>query len=226
MDIIHSYNENGSGEVLVLLHGNGESKEYFEYQMAELSKIRRVIALDTRGHGATPRGEKPFTLSSFADDLHDFLDLKKITCADILGFSDGANIALHFALKYPNRVNKLILNGGNLTPFGVKARFQIPIVIEYALFALASSFDKRAKQKAELLSLMVKEPCFKEEELSKIALPTLIIAGTHDMIKESETRRIHKYIENSELRFVVGSHFAAFENPDEFNSVVWEFLTK
>ena len=120
MDIALNYIETGEGFPLVLLHGNGEDHTYFKRQMEPFSQRYRVIALDTRGHGGSPRGSAPFTLDQFAGDLKEFLDRKGITRCHLLGFSDGGNIALLFALKYPQYVEKLVLNGANLRPSGVK----------------------------------------------------------------------------------------------------------
>ena len=106
MDIQLHYTEQGSGFPLILLHGNGEDSSYFVHQIDHFSKQYRVIALDTRGHGQSPRGEKPFSIKQFAEDLHDFMNEKGIDKAILLGFSDGGNIALTFALKYPERHGK------------------------------------------------------------------------------------------------------------------------
>ena len=119
-DIQLHYIEQGQGQPLILLHGNGESCDYFEHQVSFFAKDYNVIAIDTRGHGKSPRGEKPFTIVQFAEDLHDFMDEKGITKANLLGFSDGGNIALTFALKYPERIDKMIIDGANLFPRGVK----------------------------------------------------------------------------------------------------------
>ncbi|WP_304409241.1 alpha/beta fold hydrolase, partial [Faecalibaculum rodentium] len=104
-----AYEEAGSGIPLILLHGNGEDRSYFRHQIKDLQDIRHVYALDTRGHGQSPRGTAPFNLDQFARDLEEFMDQNGIKQADLLGFSDGANIALLFALKHPDRVTKLIL---------------------------------------------------------------------------------------------------------------------
>ena len=128
MDITLNYVETGEGFPLVLLHGNGEDHTYFKRQMEPFSLKYRVIALDTRGHGKSPRGSAPFTLDQFAEDLREFLDQRGIAKCHLLGFSDGGNIALLFALKYPQYVEKLVLNGANLRPSGVKLSTQIPIV--------------------------------------------------------------------------------------------------
>ena len=94
MDITLNYVEAGEGFPLVLLHGNGEDHTYFEHQMSPFSAHYRVIAPDTRGHGKSPRGEEPFTLEQFAEDLKEFLDGLGIFRCHLLGFSDGGNIAL------------------------------------------------------------------------------------------------------------------------------------
>ena len=129
LDIEHYFIEKGDGYPLILLHGNGENCEYFEGQMDELSDSFHVYAIDTRGHGKTPRGERPFTIRQFADDLLGFMDAHQIVKAHLLGFSDGGNIAMVFAMTYPERVNRLILNGANLDAGGVKRKIQIPIEI-------------------------------------------------------------------------------------------------
>ena len=70
--------DQGQGQPSILLHGNGENGEYFGHQIAYFCKKYRVIALDTRGHGQSPRGNKPFTIKQFADDLLNFMDEKDI----------------------------------------------------------------------------------------------------------------------------------------------------
>ena len=124
MDIKHFFIEKGQGEPLILLHGNGENSSYFQGQIDEFSKHYRVYAIDTRGHGRTPRGEKPFTIRQFADDLLGFMDEQQIERAHLLGFSDGGNIAMVFAIRYPERINRLILNGANLNTDALSERLR------------------------------------------------------------------------------------------------------
>ena len=226
MDIQLHFIEQGQGQPMILLHGNGESCDYFEHQIAYFSKQYHVIALDTRGHGQSPRGEKPFTIKQFAEDLHDFMDEKGIEKAHILGFSDGGNIALTFALKYPERMEKLILNGANLFPSGVKPLYQWPIEIGYRIARLFSKKSEKAKQNAEMLGLMVNEPHIEPSELARLTMPVLVIAGTKDMIKESHTRLIYKSLPNAQMNIIEGNHFVANKNADAFNKVVDLFLRK
>ncbi len=224
MDIKHYYVEKGKGFPLVLLHGNGEDCGYFVHQIPCFSKKFRVLALDTRGHGKTPRGEEPFTLEQFAEDLKGFLDEHHITKTDLLGFSDGGNIALLFAIKYPEYVRNLILNGANLNPGGVKPQIQIPIVLGFRIAGLFASKSPAARRNAELLGLMVREPDLSVEDLGKVRARTLVIAGTRDMIRRSHTEEIGRGIPGARLVFLPGDHFIAGKRHEEFNLAVMEFL--
>lgn len=224
MDINHYYIEKGTGFPLILLHGNGEDCGYFVHQMEPFAKHFRVIAIDTRGHGQTPRGEVSFSIRQFAEDLLDFMNLHQIGKAHILGFSDGGNIAMVFALMHPERVKKLILNGANLNASGVKRKVQIPIEIGYRIAKLFATKSPAARKNAEMLGLMVNDPNVKAEELSCIQNPTLVIAGEKDMIKDSHTRLIAKSIPEAMLSIIPGNHFIANKNPDTFNEVVLRFL--
>ncbi len=224
MDIHLAYTEKGKGDILILLHGNGENGEYFVHQLEFFSKRCRVIAVDTRGHGKSPRGGAPFTIAQFADDLLCFMDEHSIEKPDILGFSDGANIAMEFAIKCPQRVSKLILNGGNLFPDGVKRTTQIPIEIGYKIASRFAAKSQDAKKNAEMLGLMVNEPNISADELSAITAKTLVIAGTNDMIKDEHTRLIGSSIPNARTVIIKGNHFITNKRPEDFNRAVEDFL--
>ena len=224
MDIKHYYIESGHGEPIILLHGNGESCDYFQGQMDAFAEWFHVYAIDTRGHGKTPRGDRPFTIRQFADDLQGFMVEHQIEKAHLLGFSDGGNIALVFAMQHPDRVSRLILNGANLNPGGVKRTTQLPIEIGYRIASRFSGKSESARLNAEMLGLMVNDPNVRPEELKAIRARTLVIAGTNDMIRESHTRLIAESIPDSQLVFIKGNHFIASKKPEEFNRAVLDFL--
>ena len=224
MDIVHHFIEKGRGEPLILLHGNGENCDYFAGQIDAFALSYHVYALDIRGHGKTPRGAAPFTIRQFADDLLFFMDACGLEKSHILGFSDGGNIAMIFAMKYPERVDRLILDGANLDAKGVRRSIQIPIEIGYRFAKLFAGKSEEARLHAEMLGLMVNDPNVRPEELSAIRAKTLVIAGTKDMIKEEHTRLIAGNIPDSRLVFIKGDHFIANKCPDAFNRAVLEFL--
>lgn len=224
MDITLYYREKGNKEPFILLHGNGEDGAYFKNQIDYFSDRYRVIALDTRGHGKSPRGTTPFTIEQFSRDLYDFMEILEISNAVILGFSDGANIAMKFAIKYPGKVKALILNGGNLNPEGVKRTTQLPIEIGYKIAKRFALKSPEAKKNAEMLGLMVNEPNIELSKLSKITAPTLVICGTNDMIRESHTKEIAENIPGAKLSIIKGNHFIANKNYVAFNKEVEGFL--
>lgn len=223
-DIQLHYIEQGQGKPLILLHGNGERCDYFEHQIPCFARDYHVIAIDTRGHGQSPRGEKPFTIVQFAEDLHDFMDQNAIGKAILLGFSDGGNISLTFALKYPERVDKMIVDGANLFPSGVKARYQWPIEVGYRIAKLFAKKSEEAKKNAKMLGLMVNEPHIDPSDLARLKMPVLVVAGTKDMIKDEHTRLIYKSLPNAKLEIIAGDHFVANKNYEAFNTVVEAFL--
>lgn len=223
-DIQLHYIEQGQGKPLILLHGNGENCDYFEHQIPCFARDYRVIAIDTRGHGQSPRGDKPFTIKQFAEDLHDFMDEKAIGKAILLGFSDGGNIALTFALKYPERVDKMIVDGANLFPSGVKPIYQWPIEIGYRIAKLFAKKSEEAQKNAEMLGLMVNEPHIDPSDLARLKMPVLVVAGTKEMIKDEHTRLIYKSLPNAKLEIIAGDHFVANKCPELFNEAVERFL--
>lgn len=213
-------------EVLVLLHGNGESSSYFEYQIPYFAKQYHVVAVDTRGHGKSPKGTKPFTLIQFAKDLKHLLDKMKLKQVNLLGFSDGGNIALIFAIAYPSYVKKLIVNGANIYPSGMKMKVKFPIFFHYFRLTLCPLKDKEQQRRKDFLGLMVKEPRLKKTDLWKITAPTLVIVGDQDLIRESHTRIIAEWIPDSKLVILAGGHGVARENWKKFNQQVQNFLTE
>lgn len=222
MDISLHYIKKGAGAPLLLLHGNGQCGDYFVHQIDEFARYFTVYAVDTRGHGQSPRGTAPFTFSQFADDLLAFMDQQGIGTADILGFSDGGNIALTFALRYPGRVGRLVLNGANLDPSGVRPSIQIPIVLGYKLASLFKA--QKAKANTELVGLMVNEPHIDPEELAAVTMPALVIVGSKDMIRTSHSRLIAKSLPNARLVTIEGDHFIASKQSGPFNRAVLGFL--
>ncbi len=219
--------ESGTGQPMVLLHGNGEDSSYFANQISFFESAYHVIAVDTRGHGRSPRGQGKFTLERFAEDLKEFLDRRRLKNIVLLGFSDGGNIALIFALKYPGYVDRLILNGANLNPFGMKFSVLASVALEYAYVTGKLMIHKQeTMRQKELLSLMLFEPWLRPKLLGRLKMPVLVVAGNDDMIRESHTRGIARQIPGAKLRILEGNHFIASEKPEEFNRCVASFLEK
>ncbi|WNZ27060.1 alpha/beta fold hydrolase [Leptolyngbya sp. NK1-12] len=103
------YETHGAGQPLVLIQGLGLDSGAWSAQITSLSRRHRIICFDNRGIGRTVAPEQLHSTSEMADDLIALLDALQIQRADILGFSLGGCIAQSLALRYPDRVNRLIL---------------------------------------------------------------------------------------------------------------------
>src|SRR4051812_49900874 len=98
------YEEHGSGEPLVLLHGGIGTGEMFGAILPELSAGRRVITVDLQGHGGTADVDRPLRADLMADDIAALLDHLAIEQADVLGYSLGGLVSPRLAIPHPHRV--------------------------------------------------------------------------------------------------------------------------
>ena len=223
-DIQLNYIQKGQGQVLIFLHGNGEDLTHFEKQIEYFSKKYCVYAVDTRGHGKSPRGSAPFTISQFAEDLNEFMLECGIDRASIVGFSDGANIAMVFAIKYPDKVDRLVLNGGNLYFRGLNFSVRLSIELEYIKALLFTRKGPGRQTRLEMLRLMINDPNIAPEQLKAITASTLVLVGSRDMVKLNHSILILKMLPDGCMYMIPGTHFLVYEKPDEFNKAVSDFL--
>lgn len=103
------YEVKGDGYPVILIHGFGVKKQRWIGQFDSLSEHFKVIRFDNRGAGKSDRPNEQYTMELFAEDTKGLLDFLEIEKAHIVGWSVGGMIAQHFAIKFPNSVEKLIL---------------------------------------------------------------------------------------------------------------------
>src|SRR4051812_40343365 len=103
------YEEHGSGEPLVLLHGGIGAGEMFGAILPELSAGRRVITVDLQGHGGTADVDRPLRPELMADDIAALLDHLGLEQADLMGYSLGGLVGLRTAIQHPERIRRLVL---------------------------------------------------------------------------------------------------------------------
>lgn len=219
----------GSGpKNLLLLHGNGESSACFEKQFEAFSSKYTVIAMDSRGQGQSTFGRKKLTIAQIASDAFALLEALDVKKASVVGFSDGANVAISMLLNDSvGVIDKAVLAGANLNPGGVKEIYQKPIELGFRIMASRAQRESAARRKLAVMGLMVREPNFAPEQLKDITVPVLVMAGSRDMIKDSHTRLIASSIPNSRLEIIKGcNHFVFDKAADKANKAVLEFLAK
>lgn len=216
----------GEGEPLILLHGNSGSIKDFYQQIPVLSKQYKVIAIDTRGQGKSiDSSKKDFTYKMFADDVKAVADQLKLNKVNIAGWSDGGNTGLEFALKYPEKLNKLITIGANAFPDGVDNR--LTDHFENKMLVLKELKKPEQFNEQRLLKIMLTQPRIAKKDLNRIGNKVLVIAGDNDVIKRDHTELIAKEIPNAELKiYSNATHMIPFENADQLNTDILNFLGK
>lgn len=185
-DIKLYYQKSGSGDPLILLHGNGEDHRIFDKLTRKLQSHYTIYAIDSRSHGKSSKSEN-FGYSFMADDIISFINTLNIQKPSVLGFSDGAIISILITLQNKDIFDKLILLGVNLKPDDFKPE------------NIAWLKDEYAQTGDPLLKLMLEEPNIELESLRNIHNKTLIVAGEHDLFDEKLFRNIASTMPNASL---------------------------
>jgi len=219
----------GQGHPLHIIHGNGGSISNFSNQIPYFSKKYKVIVADSRAQGKS--GDKSDSLSyeMMADDYAALLDAMKIDSAYVIGWSDGGINGLLLSIRHPEKVKKLAVTGANLWPDTTAVFDDVEQLVLPAYAMLKNKQDKNEKEKGEwkLMRLLVEEPHIPLSDLQKIAVPTLVIGGDHDVIKPEHTLLIAQNIPQSYLWILPNSgHSTPIIYKDEFNKKVDEFFTR
>lgn len=220
------YSVCGSGEVLLMLHGNGEDGTVFSNQVQVFSEFFTVYTPDSRWHGKSGNGGGVLTYQNMAADVLEFMDCLGIQSAHIFGFSDGANIALMMAQLAPERMKSMVLLGANAAPGGLVACTRLWMRCAYAAFFLCAWLPA-CRRKRYLYGLMLQGPHITREELAGIGVQTLVIAGQKDVVRQAHTRHIADTLQNADLCILKGcDHFALMKAPDMVNECVRLFYER
>jgi pimeloyl-ACP methyl ester carboxylesterase len=104
-----AYRIAGTGPVLLLVHGIGDSSESWMPVMAALARHHTVIAPDLLGHGASDKPRADYAVAAYANGMRDLLDVLGIDAATLVGHSLGGGVAAQFAYQFPERCERLVL---------------------------------------------------------------------------------------------------------------------
>lgn len=191
------YEVYGKGTPIILVHGNSETHQIFDALINKLKDNYKVYAIDSRCHG---KSEKTAIISYdlMAEDIIEFIKKLKINKPIFYGFSDGGIIGLLIAIKESQLLSKLIVSGANLNPKGI-SNFMFAII-------KTGYFLTRNK----LFKMMIKEPNITIKDLEKIGIPTYVLAGEKDIIKEEHTKLIAKNIKNSTLEIIPKENHSSY----------------
>jgi pimeloyl-ACP methyl ester carboxylesterase len=225
----------GSGSPVVLLHGGLGHSGNWGYQVPALvGSGCRAVLIDSRGHGRSTRDARPYTYDLMASDVLAVMDALQLERAALVGWSDGACVALVLAAKTPMRVSGVFFFACNMDPSGTKAIEPSPILERcyrrHATdYAQLSATPDNFKAFVEAVSLMQKtEPNYSAEDLAAIRVPVVIVQSQHDeFIKREHAEYLARNISNAEFVVLDGvSHFAPLQRPEQFSAAMLAFVSK
>ncbi|MBM6595996.1 alpha/beta fold hydrolase [Microvirga pudoricolor] len=191
--------DSGHGDPIVLIHGFASSHAVNWLNTLWFKTLNhagfRVVAFDNRGHGESEKLYDPEAYNSYtmADDARRLLDHLGIERADVMGYSMGARIAAHMALRSPERMRSLLMGGlgshlvdGVGLPLGIADAMEAPSLDSltdpmqrmFRAFADQNGSDRRA------LAACIRgtRQSLTAAEVGSITLPTLIAVGTKDAV--------------------------------------------
>lgn len=200
------YEVYGEGRPLVLLHGAFYTIGLnWSELIPELSKTRKVIALEMQGHGHSPYSDRKMSMYTLAKDVEGVMDYLKIDSADVAGYSMGGSIAYQFAVQSPKRLRKLVIISSTHKSSG-----WLPVINNafkdfkpefFDNTPLQTAYDSVAPDKTKWRSFLKQMFDFAEEpfdcgdaNIAKIAAPVLIIAGDNDGLDKVELAKTYQLL--------------------------------
>ncbi|MBL0008401.1 MAG: alpha/beta hydrolase [Saprospiraceae bacterium] len=220
------YETYGTGEPLLIIHGNGGSIGDFNFQIPYFEKKYKVILADSRAQGKSLDNGDSLTYEMMADDLDALLDVLKLDSCYVIGWSDGGINGLLLAMRHPEKVRKLAVTGANLWP-------DSSAIDPYHFTMVSHAYDSTALlekttnhlRNLKLLHLLAHQPHITTEQLGTIKCPTLVIGGDHDIILPQHTLLIAESILKSYLWILPNAgHATLIFNSEAFNKTVYEFF--
>jgi pimeloyl-ACP methyl ester carboxylesterase len=200
------YEVYGEGKPLVLLHGAFYTIEMNWGQLIpELSKTRKVIAIEFQGHGHTPFSDRKLDMATLASDVEGVMNYLKVDSADVAGFSMGGSVAYQLAVKSPKRVRKLVIisstykTGGWLPVVtngfkGFKPEFFNNTPMKAAYDAIAPDQTKWTKFIEQMIVFAGVPFNVGDANIAKITSPVLLISGDNDGLDKVELMKTYQLL--------------------------------
>ena len=228
------YGVYGSGPPVILLHGAFDNSEDWGYQVAALVDAGfRAVTIDNRGRGRSTLGTKPLSYGLQAAEVLAVMDALDLDCAAIVGWSDGAIIALTLAMTSPSRVDRVFAFGTAMDQSGLKdVSMDNPLLgrvfgrakQDYArLSPVPEAFEATANA---LSPMHATEPNHTAAELATIQTRVAVVLGEFDeFVTMEHADYLARQIPGAERIILPGvSHFALLQRPGEFNNAMLAFL--
>ena len=200
------YEVYGQGKPIVLLHGAFFTIDMNWAQLIpELTKNRKVIAIEMQGHGHSPFSERKLSITTLASDVARVMDYLKIDSADVAGFSMGGSVAYQFAVQSPERVRKLVIISSTYKSSGwlpvVNGAFKDFKPEFFDNTPLKTGYDAVAPDKTKWRKFLEQMFVFAQEpfdvgdaNIAKMKIPVLIISGDNDGLDKIELAKTYQLL--------------------------------
>jgi len=230
------YETHGYGPPLILLHGGTSTIAHsFAKQIPVFASHYQVIAVEQMGHGHTADVEgRELSYEGMAEDTAALLAHVGIRDANVVGWSDGGQVALTLAARHPELVRRVVVSGVGFgpTPAGLKTLAALQagtwdkaFVDEYARISPDGAAHWPMFFEKNRAMWMRPTWGFTGADLAKIAAPALIVAGDHDYSSVDETTRVAQDIPRGNVLILKNSdHFTFQKRAEQMNSIVLDFL--
>lgn len=219
------YTSEGHGVPILFLHGGFDTCANYSRLFEKLADSFRVIAPDRRGHGRTGDTDAPFDHTLMAEEVLEFADTLNLELFHLIGYSDGANIGLQMAARFPERIASLIAISGNYKGHsGMSAGWletqkalSLEFVREHMPEVLGQYAELNPRPKPEEFidktrELWNRETIIGEDVLSSIRVPTLITGGDRDIVLPEQLIAMQRLIPNSSLMILPYSGHFIFQD--------------
>lgn len=205
------YEVYGEGNPIVLLHGAFYTIGMnWSELIPELSKTRKVIAIELQGHGHTAFSERKMDFLTLAKDVAGVMDHLKIDSADVAGYSMGGSVAYQFATQFPKRLKKLVIISSTYKTSGwqpevtnalknMKPEFLTETPMKTAYDAVAPDKTKWTKFLEKMIAFAGTPFNVGDDKIAKIKSPVLLISGDNDGIDKIELAKTYKLLGGSVL---------------------------
>ena len=192
------YESHGTGRPLILLHGGLGSGEMFGPILPALSQHHQVIVVDLQGHGRTADIDRPIDIRLMADDIASLIDHLGLEKPDLVGYSLGGGVAFFTAVKYPQKVGKLVMASANIRRDAIPPEMlaqqaqvnsaAIEFMKQTPMYELYQRVAPRPEDFGRLLD-KIGESMSKDfdfsPEMRSLQVPTMIVCADADMAPPS-----------------------------------------
>ena len=227
---LYCYEWENEGEAVVLLHGGLSKTSSWDYLLVPALEVGfHVFAYDRTAHGFTADRAGSLHFEFQTREAIAYLETIVKEPAHLVGYSDGAVIALMVAIARPDLVKSLISIGGNFHHSGVDFDMGEPSVseddlAEYTLISPDAPHTLLEKV-TRMFKIWDQEPNISKQELSNIECPVLVVSGDDDMISLQHTQELYESLALGQLAVLPGtSHALVKEKPALFNTIMVSFL--